>query len=125
MTKQEFEKRTGLCPSDKEFEEIHAMYMRTHLNKDEFCDDYVLNKDSMILQQVFEKLQRTEIENKTLQKRCKDVAVCFIGLSVRYKDDHIREYAVDMIGEKQVVLHKLNHNIELTEEDRDFIINNL
>lgn len=39
MTQKEFEDRTGLKPTPEEFNYIHALYMNTAMDKDEFCED--------------------------------------------------------------------------------------
>lgn len=40
MTQQEFEEKTGMTPSIEEFDYIHAVYMDTFMDKEEFCKDF-------------------------------------------------------------------------------------
>lgn len=40
MTQQEFMERTGITPTAEDFDYIHAVYLNTSMNKDEFCKDF-------------------------------------------------------------------------------------
>ena len=39
MTQKEFIERAGVVPTSEEFDYIHAVYMNTSMDKDEFCKD--------------------------------------------------------------------------------------
>lgn len=52
MTQKEFEERTGIIPTAEEFDYIHAVYMNTSMNKDEFCKEYKKHGESRIIRDV-------------------------------------------------------------------------
>ena len=52
MTQKEFEERTGLTPTVEEFDYIHAVYMNTSMDKNEFCKDFKKHGDSKIIREV-------------------------------------------------------------------------
>ena len=52
MTQKEFEDRTGLKPTPEEFNYIHALYMNTDMDKDEFCNDFKKHGASSIMKEV-------------------------------------------------------------------------
>ncbi len=43
MTAREFEERTGVRTCNEEFRAIHAVYLMSDLDKDEFCDWFNVN----------------------------------------------------------------------------------
>lgn len=125
MTLKEFEERTGLKPSDEEFSYVHAVYMNTSMDKDEFCKDFKKHGGSKITRDVHVRAVNFELQNKQKDERMDEMADFLIGKSRAYDDTDFRKMAVRLIGEYQVVLKTVEMNLPLWEEDRDFIKNNL
>lgn len=125
MTLKEFEERTGLKPTDEEFSYVHAVYMNTSMDKDEFCKDFKKHGGSKITRDVHVRAVNLELQNKQKDERMDEMADFLIGKSRAYDDTDFRKMAVRLIGEYQVVLKTVEMNLPLWEEDRDFIKNNL
>lgn len=125
MTLKEFEERTGLKPTDEEFSYVHAVYMNTSMDKDEFCKDFKKHGSSKITRDVHVRAVNFELQNKQKDERMDEMADFLIGKSRAYDDTDFRKMAVRLIGEYQVVLKTVEMNLPLWEEDRDFIKNNL
>lgn len=66
MQKIEFEKRTGIFPSDEMWKVIESEYMDSEIDKNEFCQKYVKNEEG-----IAEKIQL-----KTDEKRYKQYIEC-------------------------------------------------
>ena len=64
MTQKEFEERTGLTPTVEEFDYIHAVYMNTSMDKNEFCKDFKKHGDSKIIREVHVRAVNFELQNK-------------------------------------------------------------
>lgn len=52
MTQKEFIERAGVVPTSEEFDYIHAVYMNTSMDKDEFCKDFKKHGGSSVLRDV-------------------------------------------------------------------------
>ena len=62
MTQQEFMERTGITPTAEDFDYIHAVYLNTSMNKDEFCKDFKKHGDSRIIRDVHVRVLNYEEE---------------------------------------------------------------
>ena len=125
MTQKEFEERTGLRPADEEFSYVHAVYMNTSMDKDEFCKDFKKHGDSKIIRDVHVRAGNFELQNKQKDERMDELADFLIGKARAYDDTDFRRMAVRLVGEYKVVMKTVEMNLPLWEEDREFIKNNL
>jgi hypothetical protein len=62
MTQQEFMERTGITPTAEDFDYIHAVYLNTSMNKDEFCKDFKKHGDSRIIRDVHVRVLNYEMK---------------------------------------------------------------
>ena len=62
MTQQEFMERTGITPTAEDFDYIHAVYLNTSMNKDEFCKDFKKHGDSLIIRDVHVRVLNYEMK---------------------------------------------------------------
>lgn len=129
MTQEEFNERTGLDVSASEFSTIHQMYMYTELDKDSFCDEYVKHGKSDIVLQLMNELDKTIYEkgraNAALRQAttlAQTTAEMLIRKSVECLDNEMYDTAINLIGMEACVAYKLKEDIELTEADRNFLI---
>lgn len=129
MTQEEFKERTGLDVSASEFSTIHQMYMYTELDKDSFCGEYVKHGKSDIVQQLMTELDKTIYEkgraNAALRQAttlAQTTAEMLIRKSVECLDNEMYDTAINLVGMEACVAYKLKEDIELTEADRNFLI---
>lgn len=122
MTLQEFTDRTGLTPEEKDFAYIHAVYLNTSLEKDEFCAEWVKHGDSQIINDVHVRAVNKEMENGVLKTQIADQAHFLLDKSCEYNDPAMRDMAVSLIGKDNVVLYKLRNGLPLWDEDKAFLI---
>lgn len=125
MTRKEFEERTGLTPTVEEFNYIHAVYMNTSMDKDEFCKDYKKHGGSKIINDIHARAVNFELMNKQKNENIDEMVALLIGKSRAYDDTDFRKMAVRLVGEHNVVLKTVEMNLPLWEEDKEYIKRNL
>lgn len=134
MTNQEFEERVGWKVTSEEFNAINELYMVTDMDKDTFCKEYremhsgsiEMNK---VLLEIGKKLGDIMATNekiiKDAQKRNEELADMMIRKADEYDVDDLYTEAKKLIGEKQVIIKKLEYEYELSEDEVSYIKNNL
>lgn len=75
MTQKEFEDRTGLKVTEKDYKEVEDIYMNTDLEKDAFCRLWVENPA------VLKEVERKTVQVRTLYEERKKLANILIKLS--------------------------------------------
>lgn len=144
MTKQEFTERTGINPTEEEFDKIHDLYILTgaQMDKDSFCAAYMSCKDMTLINALYNSLlfstsrlkeERDSIEKERKEDRKKledlwdktDVAV-FNILEVAEKtlnENHaelLRSTAISLVGKFDVCMAKLDRGYAMDEEEREY-----
>lgn len=125
MTQKEFQERTGIAPTMEEFDYIHAVYMNTSMDKDEFCKDFKKHGTSKIISDIHARVVNFKLQSAQKDEYINDVVDFLIGKSRAYKDTDFRKIAVRLVGEKEVVLKTIHSGMPLWQEDREFIENEL
>ena len=137
MTQQEFIERTGLHPTDEKFKTIHEMYMLcSTLDKDEFCQDYKKHGSSMIIYDLLETIEaktksyndvfdayeayRKDIINKELT-----IAQFLLSKATALNDPDFEREALRLVSRNTIILIKIKNQYPLSQEDFEYIANNL
>lgn len=127
MNVQEFTELTGYTPaSDAEWNAIEMMYLQSgeSVDKDLFCKDWLKHKDSRLLR-AFYKLALDRSETLDYYKwQCTKTAKLIINKGADI-DINLYKQAVKLIGQKQVVLYKIEQGYELNQDEKDYIKDNL
>lgn len=125
MTQKEFEIRTGLTVSADEYAGIEAVYMAAgEMDKDVFCAEWKKIGGSRLVMDLFGEVmrQRGEIERlkgeeQESRKLLSEAAEYLIEKSSERDDIGMRREACRLIGEREVVMYKLNYDQMLCDED--------
>ena len=125
MTQKEFETRTGLTVSADEYAGIEAVYMAAgEMDKDVFCAEWKKIGGSRLVMDLFGEVmrQRGEIERlkgdeQESRKLLGEAAEYLIEKSSERDDIGMRRQACRLIGEREVVMYKLNYDQMLCDED--------
>lgn len=125
MTQKEFEIRTGLTVSADEYAGIEAVYMAAgEMDKDVFCAEWKKIGGSRLVMDLFGEVmrQRGEIERlkgdeQESRKLLGEAAEYLIEKSSERDDIGMRREACRLIGEREVVMYKLNYDQMLCDED--------
>lgn len=125
MTQKEFTDRTGLTPDNDEFNFIHAVYMETSMDKDEFCNDFKKHRDSKIIRDLHATAVNFELKCRQQKESIDDIVDVLLGKAEAYQDTDFYRMAVRMTSEKHVVMRKMEMNLPLWDEDKEFIKSNL
>lgn len=132
MTQKEFEERTKCAVKPEVFAIINQLYMATNMDKDEFCKEFKEMDDPMIpgirrsLREIGKHLGTLEAINanmkKSMRKRNDYLADVLIGKAHAYDDTDLRNEAVGLVGEVNVVKRTIELGLPLWDEDRKVIL---
>lgn len=122
MTQKEFEDRTGIKLTEEEFDYIHAVYLNTSMNKDEFCKEWKKYGDSRIIRDVHVRVLNYEMECERQKNAINELADFLIGKAHAYDDTDFRNQAVKLVGEMDVVKRTIELGLPLWDEDRKCIL---
>lgn len=137
MLQKEFEDRVGRKVTTEEYVEANAVYMMAgELDKDEFCRDWLKIGSSKLVQCLFEKahsLDQDLQEHKLMVNECQemisDTADAMLEIGYTIVPSKVREEldkkAVWLVGRKEVVKRKAAHDYIFSNEDLEYITNNL
>ncbi len=122
MTQKEFEDRTGIKPTEEEFDYIHAVYLNTSMNKDEFCKGFKKHGDSRIIRDVHVRVLNYEMKCERQKNAINELANFLIGKAHAYDDTDFRNQAVKLVGEMDVVKRTIELGLPLWDEDRKVVL---
>ena len=125
MTQKEFTDRTGLTPNNDEFNFVHAVYMETSMDKDEFCKDFKKHRDSRIIRDLHATAVNFELKSKQQKELINDMVDVLLGKAEAYQDTDFCRMAISLTSEKHVVMRKMEMNLTLWDEDKEFIKSSL
>lgn len=125
MTPKEFEDRTGLRPTQEEFNYIHALYMNTAMDKDEFCKDFKKHGASSIMREVHAVAVNYKLRLEEEYSKSAELVDFLLGKAAVHEDPDLYEQVISMIGRKETIIRKIKNGLPLWEEDKLFIIKNL
>ena len=142
MTKQEFTERTGINPTEEEFDKIHDLYILTgaEMDKDSFCAAYKSCKDMTLVNALYHSLafsinrlkeerDRIEEERKEDRKKFEDLWLSatnasedILRVAHEFPSDNIvalaNKAAVTLIGQSNVWKIKLREGFSMGREER-------
>lgn len=126
MTKKEFEERYGRDISADMFERINELYMTLDdMDKDVFVRDYKKHEESLILNELYNKVQ-------SLERRIEDVErnnLCLIDMVIKkgceWNDKAMLDMVENQIGASATITRKIELGCELSDDDLEYIKHNL
>lgn len=136
MTIQEFTDRTGLMPTEMEFQHIHDIYMQTNLNKDVFCKEFKKHGKSEIIEELWCKLdckirafdelftRHDNFKNEQYKKDL-ELALFLLGKAAAYDDPELESRAIQLTSRNTCVLIKIKSGYPLNEDDLTYITEHL
>lgn len=129
MTQQEFTQRTGIEVETMQYAAIEQVYMYTELDKDDFCADYKKHGDSVIISHLVNELDKTTYERgrahaslKEYKALMQDIAEMLIHKADEHMDEELYNSAINIIGVEECIKYKLINDLELTKEDKEYIL---
>lgn len=125
MLQREFIERTGLTPSNDEFQFIHELYMNTSLTKDEFCEDYKKHGDSTIITSLNSLYNSIQEQNDKLIKEKEVLDSILLRAALDFNIESLYNEVVGSMGLKKIIIFKLENKYVLNDMEKDFIISHL
>ena len=137
MLQKEFEDRIGRKVTTEEYVEANAVYMMVgELDKDKFCREWLKIGSSKLVQCLFEKahsLDQALQEQKLMVNECQEMisdaadAMLEIGDTIGPTKvcEELDKKAVWLVGRKEMVKRKAAHDYIFSNEDLEYITNNL
>ena len=126
MNRQEFEERYGKTVSDHIFDNINELYMSLDdMDKDVFVRDYKKHEESLILNELYNKVQSLEREIKDI--KCNNT--CLIDMLIKkgceWNDKEVLDTVENQIGMSAAITRKIELGCELSDDDLEYIKHNL
>ena len=128
MTREEFTQRTGMEVETMQYATIEQVYMYTELDKDAFCADYKKHGGSVIISHLVNGLDKITYESRRAQASLKayehlmkGVEEMLIRKAEEDMDEELYKSAIDIIGRNECIEYKLNNNLELDKQDKEYI----
>lgn len=122
MTKQEFETRYGKEVSGQIFDIVNELYEGADdMDKDTFVRDYKEHEECKLLGIYFNKAQKQEKVITNLKQQIASLVDTLIEKGSEWDDREALDAAEMSIGKKNVILRKIVLNIELEDDDLDYI----
>lgn len=126
MLREEFETRMGNTVTPEAFEDIHNLYICSgDMDKDAFCDDYKLHGASKILAEIWKSYKDVKRVVDIYRRENEEAATLLVRLATEYNDKRALDCATMIIGERGVIKYKVQQGMELTSEEREYIISKL
>lgn len=128
MTKQEFTQRTGYTPAtEEEWKAIEMMYLEAgeSIQKDLFCKEWLEHKDSNLLRIFYKRAMDNVDKLEYFNDMRTKTAHLLITKSAEHEDIDLYMEAVKLIGQKRVILYKIEKGIKLYGSDLEYITDNL
>lgn len=129
MTREEFTQRTGIEVEIMQYAAIEQVYMYTELDKDDFCVDYKKHGDSVIISHLVNELDKITYERgrahaslKEYKALMQDIAEMLIRKADEHMDEELYNSAVNIIGVEECIKYKLINDLELTKQDKEYIL---
>lgn len=139
MTVQELTDKLGLKDTDAEYKKIHELYLNSLsklIDEDIFCVDYMNIRDSIIMDDLYEEYQEYKVLFKESSAALRDsasaqvsagtLAMATAEMLIRKADEHMDEElydtAINLIGIDACMAYKLTHDMELTKQDKEYIL---
>ena len=141
MLQSEFYDRTHVSLSAEEYGEVENIYNRVQMNKDEFCQLWLKNRDNKIIKELMVYILNTERKlyaaNEQVSKcvkaiekerdECQD-RIEFFGRKIVtsiYDDARIYDACEEVFGLDFICKVKLNNNIDLEQHEREHLLKKL
>jgi hypothetical protein len=128
MNQQEFTQRTGYTPAtEEEWKGIEMMYLEAgeSVDKDLFCKEWLEHKDSTLLRIFYKRAMDKAETLEYLNEMRTQTAHLLLDKAADYDDNEMYWQAVKLIGQKRVVLYKIEQDFPLTKDDKDYITDNI
>ena len=133
MLLHEYETLMGNSCTEEMFNsKVNPLYMMTDLDKEAFCDDYKLHGHSKILDEVLEHALHVERQYtaalQEIDKLLEKLTFAAEHLAIVADDcgsEDSYKIAVDLAGQNYITKFKIRENIDLNEQDKQYILNSL
>ena len=123
MTQKEFIQLAGFEPED--FAKVHDLYLETSLCKEDFCKDYIDHHNSLIIEDLADRVYNLSGLYKRLQEDIRALGWRIFRKAVEYSDDELYGEAIKILGIEECVKCKIKKNLLLWDVDREYLIKEL
>lgn len=140
MNRKEFEERTRRLITDEDYILVENLYLAAgNMDKDKFCDEmrrmcaYDAANDHIELHECLKEIGRhvgaKDAELSFLKRRVErvkmELAEFLVGKACAYEDSDFYRQAVVLVGQREVTRMKLEMDLPLWNEDKEYIKENL
>lgn len=136
MTKKEFEERTKRLITPEDYRLVENLYLAAgNMDKDEFCremkamcqwdgaNDHI--EIRTCLKEIGKRVGAKDAElgflRQNVAKKHKELAEFLVGKACAYEDTDFYREAVKLVGQCEVTLMKLEMDLPLWDEDKEYL----
>lgn len=101
MTRKEFNERTGLNVTEKDYGEVEQTYMNTDIDKDLFCELWIKNPAAL------KEIERKTVLVRELFEERKILENFLIEQAEKCSSTDLRDRAISMLGEREYLRRKI------------------
>lgn len=130
MLQKEFETLTGKTVTTEDYAAIDRIYMAAYgMDKQEFCAAWRENDMRAIVDELTSNIDSLEKKADTLTQRLHEAdeknvaaATAILRKAEAYKDNELKQAAIELVGLKTVACIDLKNLWQLNEEERAYIL---
>ena len=111
----------------EEYKEIEGYYnaASNQIDKDLFCKEWKKYSDSFLLKDYYERIKFLEQQVHDMQEFFNPTVNLLLRKADEFDDKDLKAEAIAMVGLKEVIVRKIKMSLELDQEDKEYIANNL
>ena len=155
MMQPEFFERTGVNLTGEEYAKVEAIYNSVQMNKDEFCQLWLKNRDNKIIAELMDTIKKLEDDCQALKGTNKSLAEEVESMKAQHEGElqqmsdthkrHMEDFAGKLIqaceyetmptqmyqeieeefGLPFIIRNKWNHSIELQDTEIQYMVDKL
>lgn len=133
MLQKEFEALTGKKVTAEEYAEIEKVYMAIdNMDKEEFCAAWNEQKFGYIVGELVKSVQgltkwrdHWKKQMDEAEEKADDAAIALLYGANKHRDESMKEAAINLVGLDAAVRIDIENGFELSQRERDYILENL
>lgn len=125
MTKNEYESTSGRTVTDEEWGKIEEVYYESLMPDDEFVREYEEFKDRKLMGRLIDDVLGKNAYVQDLRGKIEGLCSMLLVKALEYKDESMEYIAKNALDKKSLIKVKIESDIALDDEEKEYLINML
>ena len=127
MLHHEFNQLIGREATDAEYNKANGIYMTTNVDKQTFCKEWEAGlKDSKVLADIDDRIERISDKKAEYGKRMNIAADAIIyAIEIEKASGELEDIVTTLVDRKYITEQRLRRGFKLSQNDIDFILENI